>query len=197
MSAVSMPSLSPAELGTARDRLRARTAQAPTDVTAWTSLAGVLSLLGQRVEAMEAWGRASALPGAGPEVHVEHARAATLIERWDVVIDALLRLQPAALRDAAQVWVASAMAAASARELSGTPRAEAARALAVTLRRRHVALRPHDVAAHADLGVMLLDLGEAHEACAAFARVAAMDPRFFEDNDAERDAYARAREELR
>ncbi len=189
--------LTPAQLHSARDRLRARVAQAASDGAAWAALAGVSSLLGQQADAMEAWARASALPGASADAHLELARAATLVERWDVVIDALLRLDVAALRDAAQVWVASAMAAVGARELSGTPRGEAARKQAVALRRRHVALRPHDVAAHADLGVLLFDLGEVHEACATFARVAAMDPRFFEDNDAERDAYARAREVLR
>lgn len=188
---------STAELMTARERLLARTAATPTDAGAWAALGGVLGLLGQRVESLEAWSRASALPGADASAHVAYAQAAALVERWPAVVEALGRLDPAALRDAAQVWAASAMAAEGARELAGTTAGEAARRAAVALRQRHVALKPHDVAAQADLGVMLLDLGDAREACAAFARVARMDPRFFDDNDVERAAYERAREVLR
>lgn len=182
------------ELLAARDRLAARAEAAPTDGAAWSSLGRVLSALGRRVEAVEAWARASALPGATAGTHVEYARSAALVERWDAVVAALVRLDPASMADAAEVWAASAMAALVARERMGTTSGEAARRVAVALRVRHVALRPHDVAAQADLGVMLLDLGDAREACAAFARVARMDPRFFEENEAERDAYARARE---
>lgn len=183
--------LSTEELNRARERCEARTREAPDDAQAWSSLAGVYTLLGQRVDAVQAWGEASRRSRAA-EVHVQYAQAAALVERWPDVLVALERLDPQAVSDASAAWSTSALATLAARATDSP----VARARAVALRRRHVALRPHDVAAQADLGVMLLDLGDARAACAAFAQVAAMDPSYFEDNEAERVAYARAREEL-
>jgi cytochrome c-type biogenesis protein CcmH/NrfG len=183
--------LSNEELHRARERAEARTREAPGEAEAWSSLAGVYTLLGQRVDAVRAWSEASRLSSAA-EVHVHYAQAAALIERWPDVVQALERLDPQAVSDASAAWSCSALATLAARATDSP----VARARAVALRRRHVALRPHDVAARADLGVMLLDLGDARAACAAFAQVAAMDPSYFDDNVAERVAYARAREVL-
>ncbi len=183
--------LSTEELHRARERCEARTRESPDDAQAWSALAGVYTLLGPRLDAVRAWGEASRRSRAA-EVHVQYAQAAAVVERWPDVLEALERLDPQAVSDASLAWSTSAVATLAARATDSP----VARARAVALRRRHVALRPHDVAAQADLGVMLLDLGDARAACAAFAQVADMDPSYFEDNEAERVAYARAREVL-